>query len=200
MPFCTRTLIVAAIGLSGCSAGQDQPVNSHSTPAAAWQTLFDGTSLDGWSKIGDVNWRFADGAIEADKGSGFLLTNAVYDDFDLELEFWDTPDTNSGVFIRCANPAQLGAATCYEINIFDLRPDPTYRTGGIVGVARPLVKLDTGERWNKYEISARGRHLFVKLNGQVTVDTRDDKFGAGPIALQYAAGHVKFRNVRIRPN
>jgi hypothetical protein len=40
----------------------------------------------------------------------------------------------------------------------------------------------------------------VKLNGQTTVDTNDDKLAAGPFALQYGAGRVMFRNVRIRAN
>ena len=77
---------------------------------------------------------------------GFLLTAASYADFDLDLEFWVTPDANSGVFIRCANPSEIGAATCYEVNIFDQRPDPTYRTGGIVEVAAPKVMLETGDK------------------------------------------------------
>jgi hypothetical protein len=104
----------------------------------------------------------------------------------------------SGVFIRCANPSEIGAATCYEVNIFDQRPDPAYRTGGIVDVARPNVMIETGDRWNTYEISAHGSHLSVKLNGQTTVDTNDEKLAAGPFALQYGAGRVRFRNVRIR--
>ena len=195
-----RALVVVAIGLGGCSSGHDQPAASTATPAVVWQTLFDGSSLDGWGRVGDVNWQIVDGAVQADMGTGFLLTNGVYDDFDLELEFWDTPDTNSGVFIRCANPAQIGAATCYEVNIFDHRPDPAFRTGAIVGIAKPLVMLDTANRWNTYQIAAHGKHMLVKLNGQVTADTEDDRFAAGPIALQYAAGRVMFRNVRIRPN
>jgi uncharacterized protein YceK len=195
-----RVLVVVAIGLGGCSSGHDQPAGSAAVPAVAWQTLFDGSSLDGWGRVGDANWQIVDGAMQADMGTGFLLTNGVYDDFDLELEFWDTPDTNSGVFIRCANPGQIGAATCYEVNIFDHRPDPAFRTGAIVGIAKPLVMLDTANRWNTYQIAAHGKHMLVKLNGQVTVDTEDDKFAAGPIALQYAAGRVMFRNVRIRPN
>jgi hypothetical protein len=133
-------------------------------------------------------------------GTGFLLTTASYGDFDLDLEFWVTPDANSGVFIRCANPSEIGAATCYEVNIFDQRPDPTYRTGAIVDVAAPKVMLDTGDRWNRYEISAHGSDLFVRLNGQTTIETNDDRLAAGPFALQYGAGQVKFRNVRIRAN
>jgi hypothetical protein len=166
--------------------------------AAEWQTLFDGTSLVGWTRDGDANWQLMDGAVQADSGSGFLLTNAVYDDFDLQLEFFVSPDANSGVFIRCAKPQEIGAATCYEVNIFDQRPDPSYRTGAIVDIAKPSVMIDTGDRWNTYEIAAHGSHLRVTLNGQTTVDTNDQKLVAGPIALQYGAGRVMFRNVRIR--
>jgi hypothetical protein len=193
-----RALIGVAIGVAGCSSGTDQPTATSTAPAAAWHTLFDGTSLDGWTRVGDANWQLGDGVVQADMGTGFLLTAASYADFDLTAEFWVTPDANSGVFLRCANPTQVGAATCYEVNIFDQRPDQAYRTGGIVNVAKPSVMIDTGDRWNTYEISARGDHLVVKLNGQTTVDTHDDKFVAGPIALQYAAGRVMFRGVRIR--
>jgi hypothetical protein len=181
--------VVAAVVLCACSRGEQ---------AAEWQTLFDGSSLAGWRQVDDANWRLMDGAVVADAGTGFLLSAESYADFDLEVEFWATPDANSGIFIRCADPSNIGAATCYEVNIFDQRPDPKYRTGSIVDVAEPLVMLDTGDKWNRFEISAHGYHLLVKLNGQTTVDTNDDKLAAGPFALQYGAGRVMFRNVRIR--
>jgi len=188
---------VLAAALGACSQGPE-PTQESAISAGEWQTLFDGSSLAGWTQIGDANWQLIDGAVAADSGTGFLLTAASYADFDLDLEFWVTPDANSGVFVRCANPGEIGAATCYEVNIFDQRPDPKYRTGGIVEVAEPKVMLETGDRWSRYEISAHGRHLIVKLNGQITVDTNDDKLAAGPFALQYGAGRVMFRNVRIR--
>jgi hypothetical protein len=188
----------AVAALAGCSPGAEPAGELGS--AGEWSTLFDGSSLAGWTQVGDANWQIKDGAVAADSGTGFLLTAASYADFDLEVEFWVTPDANSGVFIRCANPSEIGAATCYEVNIFDQRPDPTYRTGGIVEVAAPKVMLETGDKWNRYEISAHGRHLVVRLNGQTTVDTNDDKLAAGPFALQYGAGRVMFRNVRIRAN
>jgi hypothetical protein len=192
-------LIVLALAAGvafGCSPGTDS--SQASGGAGQWRTLFDGSSLAGWTQVDDANWHLTDGAVAADSGTGFLLTAASYADFDLELEFWVTPDANSGVFIRCSNPSEIGAATCYEVNIFDQRPDPKYRTGGIVDVAEPKVMLETGGKWNRYEISAHGRHLVVKLNGQTTVDTNDDRLAAGPFALQYGAGRVMFRNVRIR--
>ncbi|HUL83845.1 MAG TPA: DUF1080 domain-containing protein [Gammaproteobacteria bacterium] len=198
-----RAVVVAAtIGVvsAACSPGAGSAGGAQQ-PAARegpWTTLFDGSSLDSWSTTGDANWQIADGIATADSGTGFLVTSKPYGDFELELEFFVSPDANSGVFLRCANPAKPGAATCYEVNIFDQRPDPTYRTGAIVGVAKPSVAIDAGNRWNDYEIVARGRHLVVKLNGQTTVDVEDDKLAVGPIALQYATGVVKFRNVRIR--
>ena len=191
------SMLFAGAALCACSA-DTPPAETGASAASEWQTLFDGSSLDGWTLEGDANWQLMDGAVAADSGTGFLLTSAAYSDFDLDLEFWVTPDANSGVFIRCANPREIGAATCYEVNIFDQRPDPTYRTGAIVNVAEPRVRLDTGDRWNRYEISAHGQNLVVKLNGQTTVDTTDDMLVAGPFALQYGAGRVMFRNVRIR--
>jgi len=188
--------VVVAAALAGCTPGAEQTAQPAAT--GAWQTLFDGKSFAGWTQVGDADWRLVDGAAAAEAGTGFLVTAASYRDFDLELEFWVSPDANSGVFIRCASPSQIGAATCYEVNIFDQRPDPQYRTGGIVDVAEPSVMLETGNQWNRYEISAHGPHLVVKLNGQTTVDTFDDRLTAGPIALQYGAGRVMFRNVRIR--
>jgi len=195
-------VVAAAIGVvsAACSPGAGSAGGSAQSVAheRPWTTLFGGESLDGWSITGDANWQIADGIVTADSGTGFLVTSKAYGDFELELEFFVSPDANSGVFLRCANPAKPGAATCYEVNIFDQRPDPTYRTGAIVGVAKPSVAIDAGNRWNDYEIVARGRHLVVKLNGQTTVDVEDDKLAVGPIGLQYATGLVKFRNVRIR--
>ena len=191
-----------AVAVTACSPGSEPSGGaSPAAPTAAqWTTLFDGKSLDGWTRVGDANWQLADGAVKADGGTGFLLTGRTYSDFDMQLEFYVSADANSGVFLRCANPAEIGAATCYEVNIFDQRPDPSYRTGAIVDVAKPSVMLETGGKWNNYEISAHGKRLVIKLNGQTTVDVEDDKFSSGPIALQYGAGQVMFRNVRIRAN
>jgi Domain of Unknown Function (DUF1080) len=63
-----------------------------------------------------------------------------------------------------------------------------------------------GGRWNVYEIEARGAQVSVKLNGVVTTTMKNDKFAAGPFALQYGAGvqgatggPIKWRKVQIRP-
>src|SRR5258707_1330670 len=101
---------------------------------AGWVTLFDGSSLDNWSPIGDANWRLADGVVVADKGNGFLVSKNSYTDFQIKAEFWVDDDANSGIFIRCTNPNKVGTDSAYEVNIFDKRPDPSYGTGAIVNV------------------------------------------------------------------
>jgi hypothetical protein len=163
-----------------------------------WTTLFDGSSLKGWNTVGNANWQVVDGVVQANSGNGFLVTPVPYQDVQITLEFWVSDDANSGVFIRCDDPSSITATNAYEVNIYDKRPDPAYRTGGIVDVAKPASVVMTGGRWNTYDITARGTKLTVVLNGMKMVEVDDAKHARGPIALQYGAGTVKFRNVRVR--
>jgi hypothetical protein len=166
---------------------------------AAWTTLFDGTHANDWTPIGNANWRLADGALVADVGTGFLVSKKSYTDFEIRAEFWVDPDANSGIFIRCADPAKVTAENAYEVNIFDKRPDPSYGTGAIVNVAKIVNMPKAGGKWNTYEITAKGPEMTVVLNGVQTVQARDSKLASGPIALQSAGGTIKFRKVQIRP-
>jgi hypothetical protein len=165
-----------------------------------WITLFDGSNLDNWNSIGKANWRLADGLLQADKGNGYLVSKNSYTDFQIRAEFWVDDDANSGIFIRCADPQKIGSSTCYEINIYDKRPEPDYGTGAIVNVAKVSPMPKAGGRWNTMEITAKGPQLSVTLNGTRTVDVQDSKHAAGPFALQYGAGVVKFRKVQIKPD
>jgi hypothetical protein len=101
--------------------------------------------------------------------------------------------------LRCQDPKKVGSDNAYEVNIFDQRPDPTYGTGAIVDVVKVAQPgPQAANRWNTYEISARGDRMVVVLNGQQTADGRDIRWRSGPIALQSAAGTIRFRKVQIR--
>ena len=93
----------------------------------------------------------------------------------------------------------MGADNCYEVNIWDTRPDPSYGTGAIVDVAKVSPMPRAGGQWNVMEIIAKGDMLTVKLNGMVTAQARNDKLAKGHIALQYGSGVVKFKQVLIKP-
>ncbi len=161
-------------------------------------TLLDGTNLNEWNRVGDANWRIEEGAAVADKGNGFLVSKKSYKDFHMVVEFWSDAKANSGIFIRCADAQKITATNSYEVNIFDQRPDISYGTGAIVGVAAVSPMPHAAGRWNTFEITARGSQLWVSMNGARTVDgVRDARFPSGPFGLQYAAGVIKFRKVQI---
>jgi hypothetical protein len=179
-----------------------------------WTVLLDGKNIDNFNKIGDANWRIEDGAVVADKGNGFLVSKNSYGDFELRAEFWVGPDANSGIFIRCTDPEKLTATNCYEVNIWDDRPEKDYATGAIVGVAKVDPMPTATGKWNVYEITAKGSKFTVTLNGKKTVDGVEDtklKLSNGRIGLQHGPGNkdaagvvndkgvVKFRKVEIRP-
>lgn len=168
-----------------------------------WITLLDGENMGDWDRVGDTNWRLEDGAVVADnrtsEGAAHLVSKTSYKDFELHVEFWASDDANSGIFLRCSDPSKISARTCYEVNIYDQRKDPTYGTGAIVNFVEvdPMPKV--GGKWNTYDIVAKGRHLFVVLNGRKTADTQNGLFTEGPLTLQHGAGVIKFRKVAIKP-
>lgn len=162
------------------------------------EVLFDGSNLNRFNKVGDANWNIVSGNVEATSGNGFLVTKESYSTFVLTLEFYAEKGTNSGVFFRCNSPTDINDKRCYEMNIFDTRPDPKYRTGSIVNVAAPLKHLETEGKWNQAEIVVDLNSIKATLNGETTVNVSGNLLlKDGPIALQYAKGGIKFRNVRV---
>ncbi|HET6827492.1 MAG TPA: DUF1080 domain-containing protein [Ramlibacter sp.] len=187
------SLTALAIALAGCATSGGN----------AWVTLVDGTrGLDTFDRVGTANWTPVDGAIQATQGGttpAYLVTRENYRDFRLRAEFWASDDANSGIFMRCQNPAAINDESCYEANIFDQRPDQTYATGAIVKVApvaQPAPRA--GGKWNTFDVTMKGDHLVVIFNGVKTVDIRDARFATGPIALQWGRGTIKWRKVEVQ--
>jgi hypothetical protein len=188
----TAGCLVIALALFGCATKSD----------TGWITLIDGAQgMENFSPVGDSNWSASDGAIQADKRgkeTGFLVSKEFYSNYQLRVEFWSSPDANSGIFMRCANPKVITDKSCYEANIFDQRPDPSFGTGGIVHHAKVLQVLKAGNQWNTFDITANDSKITVMLNGVKTAELDHKQFAIGPIALQHGAGAIKFRKVQIR--
>ena len=187
-------VLAAATTFTGCATAPAEP---------GWITLLDGTrGMDNFERVGDSNWSAADGAIQADKrgkDTGFLVTKNTYGNFQLVVEFWSSPDANSGIFIRCANPKVINDKSCYEANIFDQRPDPTFGTGGIVHHGKVIKPMKAAGQWNTLDFTAYGSIMVVTLNGIKTAEIDHDQFARGPIALQHGAGLIRFRKVQLKP-
>ncbi len=137
----------------------------------------------------------------ADRTEQQVTTSArrYYKDFAIHAEFWASNDANSGIFVRCIDANKITTSTCYEVDVFDQRKDPSYGTGAVVDFAEVEPKPKAGGKWNTFEITAKGRQITVMLNGQKTVEFRNNLFKLGPITLQYGSGVIEFRKVAIKP-
>ena len=166
--------------------------------------LLDDKTMGEWDKAGESNWRLEDGAVVADKRTSkdfaYLVSKQKYKDFQVYAEFWASDDANSGIYLRCQDPAKITDKNCYEANIFDQRKDPSYGTGAITRFVEVSPMPKAGGKWNTFEVTAKGRQIVVVLNGQKTAElNQNEMFIEGPIALQHAAGVIKFRKVAIKP-
>lgn len=185
---------LATAALAGCAGTAD----------GGWAELFDGRTTQGWKSIGGGRWDIAGGLLTGTGGgpgaqAGYLVSAQSYTDYELRVEFWADAEANSGVFLRAQDPNKIAAATSYEVNIWDKRPDPRYGTGAVVDFAQvaPPMPL-AADRWSVFEITARGDRITVVMNGRQTADFTGAKFLAGPIALQNAGGVIRFRSVKLR--
>lgn len=175
-----------------------------------WKPLFNGKSLDGWKIHGTEKWYVEDGLLVCESGPdekyGYLSTEKFYDNFELELEFLQEADGNSGVFFRSTFEGTKVSGWQVEV------APPNHDTGGIYEsygrgwlAQIPEEKeniLKMGE-WNTLKIRAVGGHITTWLNGQQMVDINDEKIaeGKGSIALQIHDGggiKVKWRNLKVR--
>jgi hypothetical protein len=172
-------------------------------------TLFDGKTLDGW-KLRDTKkksgWAVVGGelVVVEPKDNADLVSDRVFQDMKLHIEFNVDPKSNSGVYLRGR----------YEIQILD-NPDQkmaldSHGCGGVYSRLAPKVDATkkAGE-WQAYDIEIVGRQVSVTLNGQKVVQGIVDGItgGAqnpfedepGPLMLQGDHGKVRFRNIVVTP-
>ena len=210
--FFRLSCILCAVFFVGCNLQTDQ------TP---WITLFDGTSLTGWSqKGGEAIYTVRDGEIVGttvhDTPNSFLVTDAIYGDFILELDFLVDPSMNSGIQIRSESLPhyQNGRVHGYQIEI-----DPSDRawSAGVYDEARrgwlhPLDDQNTSAKgafkqnqWNHYRIEAIGDTIKTWINGAEASHLMDDQTAEGFIGLQvHSIGQnqeegteIRWRNINI---
>jgi hypothetical protein len=209
-----RPLLAAAILFLACSwVLADQP------PAAAVETLFDGTSFAGWNGDTKNTWRIEDAAIvtgsptAAAPQNEFLATNRTFGDFELRLEYRldCVSDCNAGIQFRSVRIPNHHEVIGYQADIGpavegclydESRRNAFLVTASKEAVAQALTKAKDG--WNEYVIRCEGRRIRLLINGVETVDyTETDPTipQEGAIALQIhgkMVGTVRYRNIRIQ--
>jgi hypothetical protein len=154
-----------------------------------WTKLFNGKDLKGWKQLnGKAKYEVKDGEIIGTTVHGepnsFLVTEAAFGDFILELEFKLDHDMNSGIQFRSESKTeyQNGRVHGYQM---DIDPTPRAWTGGIYDEGRrewlypleynPGAKTAFKKRdWNTARIEALGDVMRVWINGIPTANLVDN--------------------------
>ena len=184
-------------------------------------SLFNGNNLEGWTIHGTEKWYVENEQIICESGPdkeyGYLSTDKFYDDFELNLEFKQEANGNSGVFFR--STLEGTKITGWQVEVAppcSQEPKdgicPGDATGGIYEsygrgwLIKPNYELDKNLKmgdWNTMRVRVLGNRVQTFLNGVAMVDLSDAKIGAGKgsIALQIHSGggiKVRWRNLNIK--
>jgi hypothetical protein len=195
-----RNFLLLAMCTAWLGAAQDQPNNlTPKESADGWKLLFDGKTLHGWESHWAQDWTAADSALACSAAEpSWLSTSASFSDFVLKVEFRGAASVNSGIFLRSQKEGQPHI-TGYELQIWDYQP-AGYNTGSLVGSLKAAPVKILPDQWNRYEITARGDHFVVVLNGTQLLDGRDSKHASGVIGFQCQKNNkIEFRNIKLRP-
>lgn len=186
--------------------------------------LFNGKDTTGWKAfVPDLTndkkdpmsvWSVKDGVLQcAGRPIGYIQTEALYDNYVLELEWRFDPAKgpgNSGVLLRTIGDdtvwpksmeAQLhskNAGDFWNIGEYIATVDSS-RTNG----RHTKKRHDTNEKplgeWNKYRIVVNGGTIELWVNGLLQNIATGVEVNKGRIALQSEGAYIEFRNIALRP-
>ncbi len=196
---------------------------------AEWTVLFDGekvNGLRGYKQKGlPDSWVIVDGTMKTIPGHGVdLISENVYKNFELELE-WKVPKGgNSGIFYFATEEGKHIYESAPEMQVLD---DATHTNGkaaltsagslyDLIAASASVVK-PVGE-FNRVRIKVQDNHVEHWLNGIKVVDyiyqsehmkalIAKSKFKTMPLFAKASSGHIGlqgdhgeiwYRNIRIR--
>lgn len=172
--------------------------------------LFNGKNLEGWVIHGNEKWYVEKNLLVCESGPdkkyGYLSTEKEYYNFDLELEFKQVADGNSGVFFR--STFEGTRVTGWQVEVAPPNKDTggiyeSYGRGWLVQIPDEKEHILKMGEWNKMRIRVVDDHVTTWLNGHQMVDLKDEKIGKGKgsLALQIHDGggiKVYWKNIRVK--
>ena len=174
--------------LAGCSGDKEQNVLSDQEKKDGWTLLFDGETMNGWHLFnrGSIPsaWSVDSGRLVCnphakDVKHGDLVTDKVFQDFDLQFDWKISKAGNSGLFINVLERPDLGTtfSTGEEYQLLDDRNVPSEYVGNLSHKAASIFGVvpnssnsvpKSGE-WNHSRILQQNGAVTFWLNDVLTV-------------------------------
>ena len=210
-------ILFITLFIIGCSSNND------------WTVLFDGervTGLRGYKQVGFPNsWEIVDGTLKTIPGYGVdLISEHIYNNFELELE-WKVPEGgNSGIFYFATEEGDYIWQSAPEMQVLDDKKHSdgknTLTSAGALYamIAPPKSVVNPVGEFNQVRIKVKDNHVEHWLNGTKVVEyeyqsdamwdlVAKSKFNTMPLFAKASEGHIGiqgdhgeiwYRNIRIR--
>lgn len=198
-----RTILpLLLLSLSSAHAAENEL--SPAEKAAGWLLLFDGKTLNGWTRCDQKPSAkpVEDGCINPHGAGDYMLIHErPWSDFVLSLDFKISKGCNSGIFVRTwplkPLPGKDVGYNGIEIAIDDTKDAGYHDTGAIYDLVPPLrnAMKSVGE-WNHAVVTCNRNMISVVINGDlVTVMDFDEwtKAGMRPDGSQHKFPEFAFR-------
>lgn len=174
------------------------------------ETLFNGKDLTGWEIYGTEKWYVENGELVCesgpDKAYGYLGTRKYYDDFELLIDFKQSANGNSGIFIRSWITKGVSISG-WQVEVAPPGNDSggiyeSYGRGWIAQIPDEKESILQMGEWNTMKIRLQGDNVKTWLNGELMTDLTDGKIGEGKgrIMLQIHSGggiKVNWKNIQL---
>lgn len=199
-----------------------------------WISLFNGKDLTGWKSNAATEekpeektnaFEVKDGVLHVQGGRAHLFYvgedgKASFKNFEFKakVKLGSTEaGSNSGIYIHTQFEDKGWPSKGYECQVNSTKHKDPKKTGGLYAVEDVLnVSPVKDEEWFDYEIKVDGKHITIKINGEVTTDWTEPegwdpskelknmdgrKLSEGTIAIQ---GHdpisrVYYKDIKIKP-
>jgi hypothetical protein len=133
-------------------------------------------------------WSLSDDGVLGATEDAAIWSNAEYENFELDLEFKNDVNTNSGVVIYCTdkenwipNAIEIQIADDYGDHFTDAHPHSKCgAVYGHLGASEQGVVKPAGE-WNHIIIRAEGQHLTITLNDKQIVHADLSQWTSGTV-------------------
>lgn len=174
-------MIMAVAGLAQAADDLKDVTKPLTHPdTTGWSDLF-APDLSNAIKPPKNIWTFENGELTASEDQA-LWTKEDYENFVIDLEFKNAPETNSGVIVYCSKVTDW-IPNSVEIQIADdtaekwAKSDKTWQCGAVFGHLAPTKSAvkKPGE-WNHYTIRCVGKRIDVTLNGEQVTSMDMDKW------------------------